>query len=350
MWRRACAFPMLALLVGCASTSSASGISGTFRLPKYAFGVGEPIVIEFTVANGSSSDFAFWEGGDYRGTLRHEQFSFRVVSAEGRDFTRELWGNLGGECGEIRLEPGQWFRSSQLLNGWIHLLPPGQYRVHCERKLSPDPWPESAERQGGLTIRQDLSFYVMPYSRDRIVTVIAALLLTDDDLSLGSDLENGEVRDVIGVPVEWAVDDLADTFGILGGEDEVLSGLPEAWDDRYFIGYDFWSHGNLVPRGEGIQLTFSARNNGTVEIAHRLAESTLTVNDVPVPTWVDTMKRMLAERNVGEALAPGAVVELTGTFEILPDKGAARIVWNIGGIRKSAAAEVADPGVRASLP
>jgi hypothetical protein len=64
-------------------------VSGSFRLEKKAYCVGEPILMEFMVANDSDQTFHFNLDYSTTGTLR-QSFSFSVKSTAGRDFTREL--------------------------------------------------------------------------------------------------------------------------------------------------------------------------------------------------------------------------------------------------------------------
>jgi hypothetical protein len=329
-------FRVLGILLLATGGAVAGEVTGAFRLAKETFCVGEPILVDFTVANGGASPFSFEEGGDYRGTLRHSNYSFRVCNAEGRDFGQELWGNLGGLGTEIKLKPGQRFRSWQLLNGWVHLLPPGKYRVHCERRLGGDK---------GITVRDDLPFEVIPYSRERILSSFAAMHAKEEEEEESD--EKGVVRFFVGLPDEWAIADLDDKFatGVPDQADDrdterlVLAALPETWDDRYFIAYDFEANRNWLTPGkpEEFRLTLRARNNGTAELPHRLAESSLSVNGVAVATWPDTVRRLLAEKKLGERLSPGAVAEISGTFnEILPAEGKAAVVWTIDRRKKIA--------------
>ena len=78
---------VLIVLVGTTTSThrapAAAGVDGSFRLARASFAVGEPIVVEFNVKNGSDAPFTFFEGGDYRGTLAHARYEFAVADEAG---------------------------------------------------------------------------------------------------------------------------------------------------------------------------------------------------------------------------------------------------------------------------
>ncbi len=320
----------------------AGDVAGSFRLLKASVVVGEPIVVEFTVTNGRNASFAFSEGGDYRGTQRHARYSFRVVDAAGRDFTRAPEGDEGGKGREIQLAPGQTFRSWQLLNGWVHLLPVGTYRVHCERKLGPDGGPAAAKTEAAPTpvlVAQDHTLEVSPYAKEAIVASVAALHVVDASAREG-------VETFFGVPVEWAVADLnakLEAGGVYVGKDAefetaVLDTLPTVWDDRLFVEYGFRANRNWVTPGtsEPFELTFTARNNGRTPLPHRFDESALVVNGTVLPRWSTGVRDLLRERKKAATLAPGAVVELVVSCDdLVPPRGTASIEWTLGRVKRS---------------
>lgn len=312
-------------------------VTGGFRLFQQAFVVGEPILVEFSVRNGTSSNASFFEGGDYRGTLRHHQFSFHVESAAGRDFTQELQGHEGGEGDQIALKPGLTFRSWQLLGGWTHLLPPGRYRLRCARDLVADPYADPARRATPVaSFHQDLSFEVVPYERERIVSAVADLHRMDAS-------REDDVR-LFAVPVEWAVADVNEKFqmGLASDgkeaefEKRVLAALPATWDNRYYVEYGLSANRNwLTPEHpEDFVLTFTARNNGNAELPHGLGESTLALNESAAPGWRKALASMREAARLGPSLAPGAVVRLTGKFnDLLPPAERWAVEWTVRDVR-----------------
>jgi hypothetical protein len=58
--------------------------------------LGEPLQVTFSVGNLGPTNFAFWFGGDYRGTGRHDRFKVAVTNANGEALTdyREAPPNL----------------------------------------------------------------------------------------------------------------------------------------------------------------------------------------------------------------------------------------------------------------
>ncbi len=335
---------VLAALLGARGgpVATAADVQGSFRLLRTTYVVGEPVVVEFSLTSAWDCPFLFSEGGDYRGTLRHARFSFRVTDGAGRDFTGARDEHEGGEVREIVLAPTQAFRSWQLLNGWTHLLPPGNYRVHCERTLALDTAGGSLRGLASRVSRRvaaDLSFEVTPYARARIVSAIAELHALD--VACRDDVET-----FFGVPVEWAVADVRQKLELgplqLGNgavfERAVLDALPERWDDRRYVAYGFRENRNWVTRGapEAFELTLTARNDARVPLPHRLEESTLLVNGTPVPRWPERVRELLAKKRRSSTLAPGAVVELTiSCDDLVPPRGTQSIAWTLGPVQRT---------------
>ena len=312
------------------------GTSGLFRLEKETYCVGEPVVVEFTVTNAGSSVFSFFEGGDYRGGLRDEQFSLRVEDTAGRVHTTGRKGTFGGVGTLITLEPGQSFRSWQLLNPWFHLLPPGEYTVHCERMLSEDPDAEPPGA-GSVEVTQDLSFKIKDYSKREILEQVAAMQAIEVS-KLG-------VEHFFGVPVHWAIADLGQKFSIdvpssatsSKVRELVLNALPDTWDDRYYITYDLTANRNWLTPGnpEEFQLRLLAKNHGAVPLPHRLAQSTLSLNGVVLSQWTEMVGEAWGERQLPESLPAGAAVEITRTLnEFLPPAKDVEVEWTLDGISR----------------
>jgi len=291
-----------ALSYACVRTTlSAEAVSGDFSLEQAEYCVGEPILIRFSVTNGSQNDFSFFVGCDYRGTLRHRRFSFSVADSAGRNFTSESRACYGGVGTTIVLKPQETYVCYQLLTPWVHLLPPGSYRVQCETELTLGPrgsLAKSNARSLPVAVAKELSFRVVPYDRPRIVKAISRMKETRK-------IPAKFKRFSVDKPVGWALTDLSNKFQmgvpwtVRGDEREkaVLSGLPARWDDAYSLEYALSSNRNwLTSRApEGFSLTFSVRNNSNKTVLHRLETSSLSINGVDVKQWPQERKSMLHE-------------------------------------------------------
>lgn len=322
----------------------AGEISGTFRLEAETYCVGEPVLVEFFVTNGSDRDFSFSVGGDYRGTLRHDRFRFRVTDQSGRDFTQTLWGNMGGLGNTIDLKPGETYRTYELLSAWTHLLPPGQYRVRCERKLALDPYGSNKERAKtarSVVVEQELLFAVTTYDRERVAASIRRMAKTREHPVPAAK------RFWSRKPVGWALMDLANKLrtGVswlsndAAFEKAVLDKLPVQWDDHYFLEYNLRANRNWLTaqKPEELKLTFSVRNNSNKALPHGLAQSSLAVDEVNIKEWLRFLQKMMQSAAVGQTVKPGEVVEVSGMFnKFLSDDGEQELTWRIRTYEKSA--------------
>ena len=311
--------------------TDAVSISASFRLWDTTYHVGEPIVVELTVVNAGATTFSFDEGGDHRWAGgRSERYSFRVESSMGRVFTTPPHGNWGGVMRRIALEPGQRFRSWQLLNASFHLLPPGQYALRCDRTLSRDG--EAGPEGPFVDVKQDLSFTIQSYSKRAIIEQIGVMQSTDTDST--------DALRLFGVPVSTAIQDLREKLWIQVPEatprskvsEAVLHELPEQWDDQYYVAYDVTASRNRVTteRPEPLVITLVARNAGDTALPHRLAQSTLSMNGDAVPRWTNMVRAATSERRLPDRLAAGASIELTIALGgLIPPAKEVTIEWTL---------------------
>jgi hypothetical protein len=319
-------------------------VTAQFRLEKRSFCVGEPILIEFSVFNGSNQPYHFLAGGDYRGTLRHERFSFKVKNDAGRDFTQKIIGNHGGLGGTETIEPGKKLVDWQLLNPWTHLLPPGHYFVQCSIRLADDgplpPKEEPRERSKSLDFSQQLEFDITGYDKLQILSVIRQLKTKESTWGTVDPDERVNPK-----PLDWALDDLAEKFqtGIIYTkrdakyERDVLFALPWVWDDRYFAEYDLGSQRNWINaetyRDAG--LTFSVLNNSNHPLPLRFMESSLFVNGVEAKDWQKVVRSAIKAARLDDIVEPGALIKIKiNCTEFLTKSAVWKFVWKVDGFSK----------------
>lgn len=105
---------------------------------KAGYFVGEPIYVTLRVTNKGKSPISFPDGGDYRGTGRHERFTVRAWDAAGRQVPDPIKpsGFGGGLGGDRTIRPGETYTDAVLVNLWCPLTKPGQYTVECRRTVN----------------------------------------------------------------------------------------------------------------------------------------------------------------------------------------------------------------------
>ncbi len=146
---------------------------------------GEPLFITFQVRNTGRQALAFEMGGDYRGTVRHNDFMIvgRVVNAGGAKEPLSdpyNYNHGGGPVERVVLAPEQTYRQALLLQNWVSLAHDGG-----------SPW--SVSIGAFYTIR--LTVDVVNEDRDAPVTLVPVassfLLSVDkgDEKSLGAVVE-----------------------------------------------------------------------------------------------------------------------------------------------------------------
>ncbi len=309
---------------------SSRGVTGSFRLEKRTFCVGEPIPIEFRVVNGGENPYSFDVGSDYRGVTRHTRFLFAVKNDVGRDFTPRLREHDGGLGTTITLKSGEQYASWQLLNGWTQLLPPGHYHVHCRTRLTDD-FPllrgdSSQPRSNPTEIIQELEFEITSYQKAQILAALSQLKTRYEAF-------------------DWALKDLAAKFqtGINPNSDDaqsqndVMAALPQEWNDRYFAEYDLTSNRNWVSAEspEDLWLTISVINTSDKVLPLYFANSSLVVNGVRSEKWHSLIERAMKANNIGSVVQAGERIEVRVMGnELLFGEKSCSILWRIDGFSK----------------
>ena len=320
----------------------AGNVSGIFRLEKNSLCVGDPIVVEFCVTNSSNVDYSFYVGGDYRFSGRHEQFLFWVTSTSGRDFTRKLLGNMGGLGTFVTIGPGETYVAWELLNGYVYLLPPGEYYVRCQKILMLDSFKKKKDVQQQyepVTIKGELQFKITEYDRREIIANIARM-----KKELFGSRKNVTRSDP--KPVDWALVDLSEKFqtGVSRVSDDakfekaVLDALPEQWNDRYYLEYELKYNRNWITASapEKFILTFSVRNNANKALKHGFGISSVSVNGAKLWMWKAILNTAMKEKNITDTVQPGALVEISAGFnDYLTQEYYQKIVWIIDGFIKT---------------
>jgi hypothetical protein len=314
---------------------SSGEVTGSFRLGKQVFCVGEPIPIEVLVVNDSKTPYRFFVGGDYRGTLRHSRFSFTVRNTRGRDFTRKQEQNQGGLGQTVTVEAGRKEAWWQLLNPWTHLLPPGHYRVRCLTRLADDSvvlpsGEESRERSKPIEILEELQFEITPYSKAQILTALDQL----------------KTKESVWGAIDWAWWDIGDKFQaqIVRTEDDsrfekdVVAALPRTWNDRYFMEYELTSDPNraAAKSPEDFWLTFSVLNNSNRSLPTGVDASLLLVNGREPETWRVALRSAMITQRFGLDVRPGecTALRIKGN-DFLSGQKNGLLRWTINGFSKS---------------
>ena len=352
----ALAFAILFVLPGlCSESLAISGlgladkIRGSFRLEWNTYCVGEPILMEFMVANDRDKAFHFNLGAEPAGTLRRN-FSFSVKTQAGNDYPKELIGDMGGITMPITIGPGEKHKCWQVLNMWTHLMPPGRYRVRCRAMVNddfpvppPPDHPQDRERQHSapMNVEQELEFNIKPYDRVQIVESIRKVKRDCRGIMTGR-------LHVDPKPLAWALEVLAQEFqtGIAQltrdeaeFEKQVLGALPEKWNDRYYAEYDLkYNDRNWVTANapEELWLTFSVRNNSNRPRPLHFLQSSLLVNGTKIERWQHVLSGAMESANTGDVIEPGALVELRiKCNDFLTREEIQNIVWRVEGFSKS---------------
>jgi len=137
---------------------------------------GEPIQnLAFVVRNVGEEALTFDEGGDYRGSGRHERFKISAVDANGRAVTDPLAGrpNMGGMGTRVTLEPGRRHVQLIAMHKRLRFAGPGVYTVTCKRTLNCDTGGEKAAP--GVAVATTFRLTIRPYSPQRMRLVIEDL-------------------------------------------------------------------------------------------------------------------------------------------------------------------------------
>ncbi len=165
-------------------------LEGGFSLPKNQYFPGEPINVTFTVTNKGEEPVTFSIGGDYRGTGRHERYSFHATDAKGNPVSDPVTPSaMGGGLGSGKtLQPGDTYTEPLLLNLWCPLMEAGTYSVLCKRVLNilPQDTAHSLRIEAilpAVPIETTLSLTIAADAKattDHIASLLAAIQKNDD--------------------------------------------------------------------------------------------------------------------------------------------------------------------------
>jgi len=301
-------------------------VTGTFRLEKEAYCVGEPVFAVFEVVNHRDAPVSFDVGGDYQGSLCHQRFSVRIKNHAGRDFTKSFW-NFGGQGTTITLEPRSGkYLEYVLLSPWTHLLPPGDYTAEISRTLSEDSKPQA----NAPALRDQLQWKVNAYDAERLKSTLAALDRED---------RPGAIRQgtFFKKNIDWAFADVARKLEIAepmsaeGFRAKVIQRLPGKWDDRYYLEAHLEENRNWLTASnpEKYTLTFSILNNGNGLLESGVLDSRVFVDGKELKEWNTLLLALLKDKNATRIPA-GCTLTFSCDFNAhVKEKRAHEILWRV---------------------
>lgn len=119
---------------------------------KTSYLLGEPISLQFTLANAGTEAFTYEHGGDYRGTGFPLRYKFVVKDADGKvmpDLT-QFTMNMGGMVARPELKPGEKYQEQLPLLLYVAIDHPGRYKVRVSHdfgwaanETKKHPWAET---------------------------------------------------------------------------------------------------------------------------------------------------------------------------------------------------------------
>lgn len=314
------------------SRDTEEGLTGSFRLEKHVYLVGEPIFAVFEVINNQQKAFSFDAGGDYRGwPTYHRRFSAVIRNSAGRKFTYPPSGHTGGLGTTITLEHDEKYLEYVLLSPRAHLLPPGDYVVEINRKLNIDYEP-SAE-VAPVTINGKLQFTVKHYDFKKLKK--ALLALGSKDRQERESIKRFSIR-----PVNWALSDVSQKFemGLSSATEnlraEVIRHLPKKWDDRYYLEAHLDYNRNWLTESdpEEYTLTFTILNNSNKRLESGVLGSRVYVDGEELKEWKNILRRALKDKKA-KCIAAGAAMKFSHRFNTyVKEKGKHEIVWQVNDI------------------
>jgi len=139
-----------------------------FATDKSEYRLGEPIYVLFTVHNVGDEEICYASGGDYRGTSRHNRFTFTAKSALGIPVVDPLEGiyDRGGANDAMKVAPGESAVEEHLLNNWCDFKEPGEYLIQCTRTLNLAKGTQHDFRRGttaDFLIEAKLQIHILPW-------------------------------------------------------------------------------------------------------------------------------------------------------------------------------------------
>jgi hypothetical protein len=311
------ATPIIAIALSMAVAVNVLGeakMKGTFTISKSEYVMLEPIVVKVRISNEGDESGTIQVGSDkdYRDPLCGANYHFDVTGSDGKVYTR-FWGMMiGGGLGYERpiFPADDPFSECVLLNCYAYILPPGKYKVHATRTTTGDSPDWGWKQYCGPTVQGDFEFKVRPYDARRLRKALEDLHHAEADLEKrlekekedGYILENSLIERSLaqGVEVSYligrdcpcflygtAVEDIRLKLRIKctmqqakGGfwvlsEDEsreyynhIISQLPNAWDDKYYIEARLEVNRNWVTASqpEDLIVSFSVENHSNTTI------------------------------------------------------------------------------------
>lgn len=316
-------------LVTLPTRDTEEGLTGTFRLEKHVYLVGEPIFAVFEVINNQQKAFSFDAGGDYRGwPTYHRRFSAVIRNSAGRKFTYPPSGHTGGLGTTITLEHDEKYLEYVLLSPRAHLLPPGDYVVEINRKLNIDYEP-SAE-VAPVTIDGKLQFTVKHYDFKKLKKALLALGSKDRQEREG--VKRYSIRQI-----HWALSDVSRKFNMGPSSatkdlrEEVIKNLPQKWDDKYYLEAHINFNRNWLTGSEPEEyiLTFTITNNSNKTLESGVLGSRVYVDGTEIEDWRNILSEVLKHKEA-KYIAAGATLKFSHRFNrYVKEEGTHQIVWQL---------------------
>ena len=138
--------PLLAL-----QNPTPPGVRVVLSAAKPSFFLGENVLVDYCLENGSTAPVAISVGGDYRGASRSQRFKAMVTDARGQVLPDPdpRGGSLGGVGTSLTLAPGaRWCQSLPLMR-YARIDDAGIYTVRATHDLG---WPKEQAPEGTVTV------------------------------------------------------------------------------------------------------------------------------------------------------------------------------------------------------
>jgi len=320
-------------LVTLPSRDGEEGVTGSFRLEKDVYLVGEPIFAVFEVINNGQKSFSFDVGGDYRRwPAYHRRFSVVIRNSAGREFTYPPTGHAGGIGNTITLGPrGEKYLEYVLLSSRVHLLPPGEYVVEINRTLDIDY--EAGTEIAPVTVDGKLRFTVNAYDFPKLKKALLELGSRDRTERKGA--KRYSIRQI-----HWALSDVSRKFnmGLSSAtkdlREEVIKNLPQKWNDEYYLeaNIDFNRNWLTGSDPEEYILTFTITNNSNKTLESGVLGCHVYVDGKEIEDWKNILSEALEDKQA-RYIAAGATLEFSHRFNrYVQGTGTHQVVWQINDV------------------
>ena len=135
---------------------------------------GEPLQVTFSVENLGPTNFAFWFGGDYRGTGRHDRFKITATNSIGEAVPDPIAHDydFGGFLQRVDLKPGQVFTNVINLLDFRTIDKPGIYTIHCSFAFD-EPW--GKKEQPNPVVNSTFTLTLFERTPERVAKVLNEL-------------------------------------------------------------------------------------------------------------------------------------------------------------------------------